>query len=87
MRKRESIRLVVTVFTVIAVALFLPGLSSAGMLEPPPYAFNQDNFPVPIMKTLDQIPPTWSQKLDFIYDRFEDVLPIQACDPDCQGGN
>jgi hypothetical protein len=58
MRKYGSIRLAVTIFMVIAVTLFLPGLGLAGNLEPSGPA-------VPTMRTLDEIYSTnsWSKKL------------------------
>ena len=67
----------ITVF--MATALFLPGLVSSGDMEPP-------GPPGPTMKTLDEIPPTWSQKLDSTNgdasgcgsSRFECVLDGEA---------
>src|SRR4030042_5575775 len=56
MRKRGSIKLVVTILMVFVIALFLPGHGKAGSLEP-------SGPPAPTMKTLDQIPPTWDQTL------------------------
>src|SRR4030042_6763784 len=63
MKRGESIRLVVLIFMAVALALFIPGISFAGSLEPTPEAVDPSGNPVPTMKTLDQIPPTWSQKL------------------------
>jgi hypothetical protein len=58
MRKYGSIRLIVTISMVIAIALFLPALGLAGNLEP-------SDPPAPTMRTLDEIYSTnsWSQKL------------------------
>jgi hypothetical protein len=58
MRKRGNIRLVVTVFMAVAIALFLPGLGMAGSLEP-------SGPPAPTMRTLDEIysAKSWSKKL------------------------
>ncbi len=71
MRKEQKSMLVLAMITAfIASALFLPGLVSAGDLEP-------SAAPGPTMKTLDEIPPTWSQKLP-ASERFELVLDGEA---------
>lgn len=70
-KQQESLvaSLIITVF--MATALFLPGLVSAGDLEP-------SAPPGPTMKTLDEIPPTWSQKFATANERFELVLDGQG---------
>ena len=59
MRRKRDIRLAVSIFMAIAMALILPGLSVAGSLEPPASAVDGSGNPVPTMTT----PPPWSQKL------------------------
>ena len=63
---RKSLLMLAVIMASLGTALFVPGLIHAGDLEPPA-------APGPTMKTLDQIPPTWSQKLD-ASERFELVL-------------
>ena len=71
-QKRMMVLAMIMAFMVMA--LFLPGLVSAGDLEP-------SAAPGSTMKTLDQIPPTWSQKLQCdgtACPRFELVLDSAA---------
>jgi len=60
---------VATVFAVVGV-LFVPEFIRAGDLEP-------SGAPAPTMKTLDEIPPTWSQVLP-ASERFELVMGEEA---------
>jgi len=69
MRSKRNIRLAVSIFIAIAMALILPGLSIAGSLDPPASAVDASGNPVPTMTT----PPTWNQKLP-ASERFELVL-------------
>lgn len=70
MKKRSKSVLKGGFFAVIAVLLILPVMVIAGSLEP-------SAAPAPTMKTLDQIPPTWSQKLP-ASERFVLVLDNAA---------
>jgi hypothetical protein len=56
MRKQQKSVLVLVIASAFIAAIFWPGLTSAGNLDP-------TAAPGPTMKTLDQIPPTWSQIL------------------------
>jgi hypothetical protein len=66
----ESTNLKFYIMAIIIAILFLPGMLKAGNLEP-------SAGPGPTMKTLDEIPPTWSQKLDSSQ-RFTLVLGGEA---------
>ena len=71
MRKQKKSILVLAVITAfVATGFFLPKLIGAGELEPPAP-------PGPTMKTLDEIPPTWSQILP-ASERFVLVLNDEA---------
>lgn len=71
MRTHQKSMLVLAMITALmATALFLPGLVSAGDLEP-------SGPPGSTMKTLDEIPPTWSQILP-ASERFELVMEGEA---------
>ncbi len=70
MYKKGSYVISAAIVIAIAVVLFFPVMGNAGSLEP-------SAVPAPTMKTLDQIPPTWSQKLSCditACPRFEVVL-------------
>jgi hypothetical protein len=82
MRRKRDVRLVVSTFMAIALALLLPCLTLAGSLEPTPDAVDTSGNPVATMKTLDQIPPTWGQKIPCTSTsncpRFEIVMDGEA---------
>lgn len=70
MKKQQKSIVVLAIAAAFLAALFLPGPISAGDLEP-------GSPPGSTMKTLDQIPPSWSQKLP-ASERFELVLDGEA---------
>jgi hypothetical protein len=65
-RKSRSAKALPLIIAIITVVLFMPGMVKAGNLEP-------SAGPGPTMKTLDEIPPSWSQKLPAA-ERFVIVL-------------
>lgn len=69
-KQRKSILVLAVMVVFVAAGLFLPGMIGAGDLEP-------IAAPGQTMKTLDQIPPTWSQILPAA-ERFELVMGDEA---------
>ena len=67
MKTRLKLTRILTLYAVFALAVLgMTGTVQAGSLDPP-------GPPAPSMKTLNQIPPSWSQKLPAA-ERFEVVL-------------
>jgi hypothetical protein len=69
-RKRRSAKAIPLIIAILTAMLIVPGMVKAGSLEP-------SAGPGPTMKTLDEIPPTWSQKLPAAQ-RFVIVLDGEA---------
>ena len=71
MRTRRTLdKTLPLVIAILTAVLFMPGMVKAGNLEP-------SAGPGSTMKTLDEIPPTWSQKLPAAQ-RFTIVLDGEA---------
>ncbi len=68
--RKTSLSVLAMILTLISTGVFMPRLMGAGDMEP-------SDGPGSTMKTLDQIPPTWSQKLqcdETACPRFELVM-------------
>src|SRR3972149_2191255 len=63
MNKKKTSIVIGALFLAITLILFLPGMSFSGSLEPTPDAVDPSGNPVPTMQTLDEVLPSWSQKL------------------------
>ena len=78
MRTKKSILWMLAVLLAcMATVFFLSQAVIAGSLEPPPEAFDGSGNPASTMKTLDQMLPNWSQKLqcdEIACPRFEVVM-------------
>ena len=70
-KQKKSMMVLAMFMTFIAMGVFVAGLIRAGELEP-------TAPPGPTMKTLNEIPPTWSQTLSPASERFELVLNNEA---------
>ena len=68
--RKTSLSVLAMILTLISTGVFMPRLIGAGDMEP-------SDSPGSTMKTLDEIPPTWSQKLqcdETACPRFELVM-------------
>ena len=70
-KQKKSVSLLTVFLVFVAITVFVPVLTKAGELEP-------SAPPGSTMKTLDEIPPTWSQTLSPTSKRFVIVLNKEA---------